>query len=146
MLVRSSRWLRVAGYRAFSGVAGHSINDPQVLEEVKKEFLLYESALCKNDVKALDRFFFDNPSTVRFGTAENLYGYEAIRAFREGRSPPGDRRILRSLITTYGPDFAVANLEFQRDGSSKIGRQSQTWLRTPGGWKVVSAHVSMMEK
>ena len=119
-----------------------------MLEEVKKEFLLYESALCKNDVKAfsdshlsccpdareaLDRFFFDNPSTVRFGTAENLYGYEAaegtkcvpdmktrvsvsaqqaIRAFREGRSPPGDRRILRSLITTYGPDFAVPHLTF----------------------------------
>ncbi|CAE7220014.1 unnamed protein product [Symbiodinium sp. KB8] len=146
MLGRSSRWLKLAGYRAFSGVPGHSINDPQVLQEVAHEFRLYESALCNNDVKALDRFFFDNPSTVRFGTSENLYGYEAIQAFRQGRSPPGDRRILKSVITTYGPDFAVANVEFQRDGSSKIGRQSQTWLRTSEGWKVVSAHVSMMEK
>ncbi|CAE7221647.1 unnamed protein product, partial [Symbiodinium natans] len=117
-----------------------------VLQEVTHEFQLYEAALCSNDVKALDSFFFDNPCTVRLGTAENLYGYEAIRAFRKLRSPPGDRRILKSVITTYGSDFAVANVEFQRDGSSKVGRQSQTWLRTPAGWKVVSAHVSMMEE
>ncbi|CAE7195813.1 unnamed protein product, partial [Symbiodinium pilosum] len=116
-----------------------------VLKEVTQTFNVYESALCNNDVQVLDGLFFDNESTVRFGTAENLYGYKAIQAFRESRSPPGDRKILKSVITTYGSDFAVTNVEFQREGSIKVGRQSQTWLRTPAGWKIVSAHVSLME-
>lgn len=83
--------------------------------------------------------------TLRYGAAENLYGYDAIRAFRAGRSPQGlARRVLRTAITTYGRDFATTNIEFQRDGSDRIGRQSQTWMRTPQGWRVVSAHVSLM--
>ena len=80
-----------------------------------------------------------------YGAGENLYGYDAIRAFRAGRSPQGlARQVLRTAITTYGHDFATTNIEFQRDGSDRVGRQSQTWMRTPRGWRVVSAHVSLM--
>eukprot|EP00435_Cladocopium_sp_Y103_P031295 s951_g7.t3 len=126
------------------------INSPQVLEDLRREFERYERALCSNDVKELDELFHQSPETIRYGVSENLYGYEAIKAFRGSRSPPGNRKILRSAVTTYGSDFGVTNMEFQRDGSSKIGRQSQTWLRTPDGWKaeppsVISAHVSLME-
>ena len=121
------------------------INDPTVLAEVEAAFAEYEKALTTNDVATLDKLFKDSPHTLRYGASENLYGYDAIRAFRAGRSPQGlARRVLRTAITTYGTDFATANLEFQRDGSDRIGRQSQTWMRTPQGWRVVSAHVSLM--
>ncbi len=93
----------------------------------------------------LDALFWNSPHTLRYGAGENLYGYEAIRAVRAARSPQGlARRVLRTVVTTYGQDFATANLEFQRDGSDRPGRQSQTWMRTPEGWRVVAAHVSLM--
>ena len=121
------------------------INLPDVVAEVTAEFERYETALVNNQVDVLDTLFWDSPHTLRYGAGENLYGYDAIRAFRAGRSPQGlARRVLRTAITTYGTDFATANLEFQRDGSERIGRQSQTWMRTPAGWRVVSAHVSLM--
>mmetsp|Transcript_48530 Transcript_48530/g.90948 ORF Transcript_48530/g.90948 Transcript_48530/m.90948 type:complete len:146 (-) Transcript_48530:15-452(-) len=129
----------------FTSSRGSRINDPEVLQEVTREFEQYEHALTKNDVKELDRFFFDHPTTVRFGTTENLFGFQAIQAFRKNRASPGNRNILQSAITTYGSDYAVTNIVFQRHGSTAIGRQSQTWLRTPAGWKVVSAHVSTMD-
>lgn len=121
------------------------INLPDVVAEVTAAFARYETALVNNQVGVLDELFWNSPHTLRYGAGENLYGYDAIRAFRAGRSPQGlARRVLRTAITTYGRDFATANIEFQRDGSDRIGRQSQTWMRTPDGWRVVSAHVSLM--
>ncbi|BEG75199.1 oxalurate catabolism protein HpxZ [Achromobacter xylosoxidans] len=121
------------------------INLPDVVAEVTVAFARYEAALVGNQVEVLDELFWNSPHTLRYGAAENLYGYDAIRAFRAGRSPQGlARRVLRTAITTYGHDFATTNIEFQRDGSDRIGRQSQTWIRTPQGWRVVSAHVSLM--
>ncbi|AHC48901.1 MULTISPECIES: oxalurate catabolism protein HpxZ [Achromobacter] len=121
------------------------INLPDVVTEVTVAFARYEAALVGNQVEVLDELFWNSPHTLRYGAAENLYGYDAIRAFRAGRSPQGlARRVLRTAITTYGRDFATTNIEFQRDGSDRIGRQSQTWMRTPQGWRVVSAHVSLM--
>ncbi|WP_241117471.1 oxalurate catabolism protein HpxZ [Achromobacter xylosoxidans] len=121
------------------------INLPDVVAEVTVAFARYEVALVGNQVEVLDELFWNSPHTLRYGAAENLYGYDAIRAFRAGRSPQGlARRVLRTAITTYGRDFATTNIEFQRDGSDRIGRQSQTWIRTPQGWRVVSAHVSLM--
>ena len=121
------------------------INLPAVVAEVTVAFARYEAALVNNHVDVLDELFWNSPHTLRYGACENLYGYDAIRAFRAGRSPQGlARRVLRTAITTYGHDFATTNIEFQRDGSDRIGRQSQTWMRTPQGWRVVSAHVSLM--
>lgn len=122
-----------------------SINDPQVLAEVNAAFDRYETALVTNDVAVLDELFWNSPHTLRYGVGENLYGYEAIQAFRAGRPSAGlERTLLRRQITTYGTDFAMANVEFERVGSTRIGRQSQAWMRTPEGWRVVSAHVSLM--
>jgi len=121
------------------------INLPETLDEVKAVFRRYEQALVTNDVAVLDELFFDSPQTIRFGVTENLYGYDQIRAFRAGRSAAGlEREIFNTVITTYGRDFAVASTEFRRINSVKTGRQSQTWLRTPAGWRVVSAHVSLL--
>jgi len=121
------------------------INLPDVVAEVTAAFARYETALVNNQVEVLDELFWNSPHTLRYGAGENLYGYDAIRAFRAGRSPQGlARRVLRTAITTYGRDFATANIEFQRDSSDRIGRQSQTWMRTPDGWRVVSAHVSLI--
>ncbi|CAE8616893.1 unnamed protein product, partial [Polarella glacialis] len=137
--------LRSAAFRCDRRGTAFVVNQPEVLEEVRSVFERYERALCSNDVQELDRLFLDSPETLRYGTAENLYGYDAIKAFRGGRSPPGGRELLRSAITTYGMDYAVANVEFRRKGSPRIGRQSQTWLRTSEGWRVVAAHVSLMD-
>ncbi|MBD1842357.1 oxalurate catabolism protein HpxZ [Cyanobacteria bacterium FACHB-63] len=119
------------------------INLPEVLAEVTAAFEQYEKALISNDVAVLDQLFWQSPHTIRYGATENLYGYEAIAQFRAGRSAVGlDRTLQNTVITTYGQDFATANTEFVRSG--KTGRQSQTWMRTADGWKVVAAHVSLM--
>ncbi|WP_374300643.1 oxalurate catabolism protein HpxZ [Ferrovibrio sp.] len=121
------------------------VNIPEVLAEVTAAFMRYEKALTGNDVAVLDELFCNSPHTIRYGVAENLYGYDQIKAFRAGRSPAGlEREIFNTVITTYGRDFAVANTEFRRASSTKTGRQSQTWLRTPAGWRVISAHVSLL--
>jgi hypothetical protein len=121
------------------------INLPDVLAEVTAAFECYEKALTGNDVAVLDELFWDSPHTLRYGATENLYGYDAIRAFRAGRPATGlQRELLKIVITTYGRDFATANVEFQRAGSARAGRQSQTWMRTPDGWRVVAAHVSLL--
>jgi hypothetical protein len=121
------------------------INLPDVLAEVTAVFDRYEKALVSNDVAVLDELFWNSPHTLRYGVAENLYGYEAIRAFRAARPAQGlERAVLKTAITTYGRDFATANIEFQRAGSARTGRQSQTWMRTPQGWRVVAAHVSLL--
>ncbi len=121
------------------------INDPAVLAEVTAAFERYETALVTNDVAVLDELFWNSPHTLRYGATENLYGYAQIQAFRAARPAAGLARTLgRTVITTYGRDFATANTEFHRAGSDRTGRQSQTWMRTPEGWRVVSAHVSFL--
>ena len=120
------------------------INRPDVVAEVRAVFDRYEQALVSNDVAVLDELFWDSPHTLRYGVGENLHGYEAIRAYRAARPSQGLQRTLeRTVITCYGRDFATANTEFLRAGS-RPGRQSQTWMRTPQGWRVVSAHVSLI--
>jgi ketosteroid isomerase-like protein len=121
------------------------INDETVVREVEAAVGAYEEALNANDLDALDAFFWTAPETVRFGVSENLYGFEAIAAFRKGRvggSPP--RRRLRTTVAGLGLDVAVAHVEFQRNDTGRLGRQSQTWIRTPEGWKVACAHVSLL--
>ena len=121
------------------------INLPHVLQEVTAAFDRYEQALTHNDVPVLDELFWNSPHTLRYGATENLYGYDAIREFRAGRPATQlTRDLLRVQITTYGEDFATANCEFRRHGSERTGRQSQTWMRTYEGWRVVSAHVSLL--
>jgi Protein of unknown function (DUF3225) len=122
-----------------------AINAPEVLAEVQAAFARYEDALVNNRVEVLDELFWHSPHTVRYGVGENLYGYDAIEAFRAARSPAGLARTLaRTVITTYGRDAATAMTEFRRDGSALFGRQSQTWVRLPEGWRVVAAHVSLL--
>ena len=123
------------------------IDLPDVLAEVTAQFARYEKALVSNDVAVLDELFRNDSRTLRYGVGENLYGYEAIMAFRAGRSPVGlMRRTDKTVITTYGRDTAVASTLFQRVGTSgKIGRQMQTWVRFPEGWRVVAAHVSLID-
>jgi hypothetical protein len=121
------------------------INLPDVVAEVQLAFDRYERALVANDVKVLDELFWCSTHTIRYGATENLYGYEAIQAFRAGRPAQGlSRSLTRTVITTFGRDAATANTEFSRSGTDRMGRQSQTWVRTPDGWRVVSAHVSLM--
>lgn len=121
------------------------INQPEVLAEVTAAFHRYEDALVNNKVEVLDELFWKSPHTLRYGATENLYGYDEIAAFRAARPSSGlARTLLRTVITTYGDSFATANVEFQRVGASRPGRQSQTWMKTPDGWRVVSAHVSLL--
>lgn len=122
-----------------------TINLPAVVAEVTAAFGRYEQALVSNDVTVLDELFWNSSHTLRYGVTENLHGYDAIQAFRAGRPAQGlARTLMNTVITTYGTEFATANTEFQREGSAKSGRQSQTWMRTPEGWRVVSAHVSLL--
>ena len=121
------------------------INRPEVQAEVSAVFARYEDALVNNRVDVLDELFWSSAFTVRFGVGENLYGIEAIRAFRQARPAQGLARTLQhTVITTFGTDLATAMTEFRRAGSDRIGRQSQTWVRLPEGWRVVAAHVSLM--
>lgn len=122
------------------------INDPAVLAEVEAAFAAYEAALTGNDVAALDAIFRKAPETLRYGVAENLYGHDEIAAFRSARSPAGlERTLERTVITTYGETTATANTLFRRDSMvGKVGRQSQTWVKFTEGWRVVSAHVSII--
>jgi hypothetical protein len=120
------------------------IDRPEVVAEVTAAFERYEKALVTNDVAVLDATFRDDPRTIRYGIAENLYGFGEIAAFRAARVPVGlMRRISRTVITTYGRDFAVASTLFHRDSMpGRVGRQMQTWVRFADGWHVVAAHVS----
>ena len=121
---------------------------PDVLAEVTAQFARYEAALVSNDVAVLDALFRPDARTLRYGIAENLYGYDAIMAFRAGRSPVGlMRRIEKTVITSYGRDTAVASTLFYRDSMpGKVGRQMQTWVRFAEGWRIVAAHVSVIDQ
>jgi hypothetical protein len=122
------------------------INLPEVVKEVSAAFERYEKALNENDVAVLDELFLDSPQVVRYGTAEQLYGSAEVRAFRAARPAKDLRRELtRVAIVTFGADYAVASCEYRRLESGRRGRQQQTWLRTPQGWRIVAAHVSLLD-
>ncbi len=123
------------------------INAPDVVAEVSAAFARYEAALISNDVAVLDELFWAGPHTIRYGIAENLYGPKEIAAFRAGRPSVGlDRVLSRTQITAYGPDMAIAATLFHRPNApGKTGRQMQTWTRMPEGWRVVAAHVSLID-
>ncbi|HTR13314.1 MAG TPA: oxalurate catabolism protein HpxZ [Roseiarcus sp.] len=124
-----------------------TIDDPGTKAEVEAAFAAYEQALVANDVAALDRFFLPTEAAIRYGAGENLYGYEAIKAFRAARSPIGlGRELEKTRIVAYGRDCAVAATLFRRESApGKIGRQTQTWIRFPEGWRIVAAHVSVID-
>ncbi|CAN5230558.1 oxalurate catabolism protein HpxZ [soil metagenome] len=119
------------------------LNDPGRLREVTDAFHEYERALMADDVPAMDALFHDAPTTNRYGVGEVLYGIDAIRAFRQGRGGSPQRKLGKVAITVYGDSFATADAEFFRENSDRRGRQTQSWVRFPDGWKVVSAHVSL---
>ncbi len=121
------------------------VNISEVLKEVTEVFHRYELALITNDINTLDELFWENVFTVRYGATECLYGYDAIKEFRANRASSGLMRELQNtVITTFGYDFATTNTEFKRPNTGKLGRQSQTLVRMPEGWRIVSAHVSLM--
>jgi hypothetical protein len=123
------------------------IDMPDVLAELVAAFEEYERALLSNQPDVLIRLFWRDPRTIRYGVAENLYGADAIAAFRNKRAERGgapQRKTTRRQVTTYGRDFGTTNIEYVRTESGKPGRQSQTWMRTPEGWRIVAAHVSML--
>jgi hypothetical protein len=123
------------------------INIPEVVAEVEKAFARYERALTSNDIAELDALFWKSPHTLRYGATENLYGYDEIAGFRARRPAINlARDLIKTLITTYGRDYATANAEFKRIGATRTGRQSQVWLRTEEGWRVVAAHVSLLQE
>jgi hypothetical protein len=124
------------------------IDLPEVVAEVRAAFDRYERALVSNDVTTLNALFHDDARTIRYGAAENLYGHAQIAAFRQARSPENlSRSLSKAMITTYGRYFAVASTLFRRDATGgKIGRQMQTWVRFPEGWRVVAAHVSLIDE
>jgi hypothetical protein len=120
-------------------------NRPSALAELRAAFARYEDALVNNRLDVLDELFWESAQTVRYGVAENLYGIDAIREFRNARSAAGLARTLQhTVITTFGDDFGTAMTEFRREGGDALGRQSQTWCRIDGRWQVVAAHVSLI--
>jgi hypothetical protein len=123
------------------------VNIPEVLAEVTVAFDRYEDALIHNKLDVLGELFWNSPTTLRYGIAENLRSYAEISGFRAGRPTVGLMRRRENVrITTFGRDFAVANTEFYRDTApGKVGRQSQTWVRMPEGWRIVAAHVSLID-
>ena len=120
------------------------INDPQVHADVTAAFNRYQKAIIDNDIDVLNELFYKHPLTIRYGTGENLYGHQEIANFRGQRDPRVVARVVgKTTVTTYGTDVATTNIEFSRAG--KKGRQSQTWVRMPEGWRIVAAHVSYMD-
>ena len=124
----------------------YRINLPAVHAEVTAAFERYERALTGNDIAVLDELFWHSEHTVRYGATENLHGHAAIQAFRKERPPAGLARSLHdTVITTFGEDYATASTLFTRPDSQAVGRQSHTWLRTAQGWRIVAAHVSLLD-
>lgn len=122
------------------------VNLPEIVAEVTAQFERYEAAFLANDIDELDELFWNDPLAVRYGAGENLYSHEAIAAFRGQRSADDlEREILYSVVTTFGRDAAVTSAEFRRTKSGVTGRQSQTWVRTDDGWRIVTAHVSQLD-
>jgi hypothetical protein len=124
------------------------LNRPEIVAEVEAAFVDYERALVANDLPVLDRYFLDRPETVRFGVGENLFGSDEIAAYRRRGPLAGpDRRLMPTVITTFGDQFATVSTLFRREGiTGKVGRQMQSWVRMPDGWRVVAAHVSIIDE
>jgi hypothetical protein len=123
------------------------IDLPDIVAEVRAAHERYEQALVSNDDAILGASFRNDPRTVRYGNAENLYGYAEIEAYRARSSGPGPRMLAKTVITTYGRDFAVAStLSYRASAPGKVGRQMQTWVRFPEGWRIVAAHVSTIDE
>ena len=123
-----------------------AINDAAILAEVSAAFEAYEVALMTNDIKAMAALFWHSPSTVRYGAGDAQYGIDEIREFRKARAGGSPQRIvIRRSVTTFGSHFAVTNIEFIREDSPSVGRQSQSWIKFSEGWRVVSAHVSLQK-
>ena len=124
------------------------IDRPEIVAQVTEAFRRYEQALVSNDLAMLDALFHADRRTIRYGASENLYGYDEIAAFRAARSPLGLARTLeRTVITTYGEDFAVTSTLFRRASApGKIGRQTQAWVRFGEAWRIVAGHVSVIDE
>lgn len=122
------------------------VNRADILAEVQRLCADYDKALKANDVAALVGFFWDDGRAMRLGVTEELYGAEAISAFRQARVVNFQDRInLRETVVTFGENLAIATVEFSAsaNGAPRHGRQSQIWVRFPdAGWKIVSAHIS----
>lgn len=124
---------------------GHRVNLPDIVAEVRTVFERYERALMAHDIEALAASFWDSELTVRYGMSECLYGRSAIVAWRRAEPPlPAGRCTGSTVIATFGEDFACVSTEFGYPGSASVGRQSQTWVRTSDGWRIVSAHISTL--
>jgi hypothetical protein len=121
------------------------VNIPEVAAEVRAAFERYNRAVDDNDLPVMNEMFWGSPHTVRYGRAENLYGHAEIAAYRTTRKTKIERSYPRTVITTFGRDFAIAWTEARIKGSAALGRQSQTWVRTDQGWRIVAAHVSNLE-
>lgn len=119
------------------------VNHPDTVAEVTTAFRHYEKALMANDVDTLNRLFWNDGSTVRFGVLENLYGWEEIAEYRRTRQPASPRRLMGTSITTFGSDTGVAVTEYEEENAAQVGRQTQVWIRLEGSWRIVSAHVSL---
>lgn len=120
------------------------INDPAIVAEIRDCFARYETALMANDVDMLNHFFWEDPQVLRYGEGQCLYGHEAIAAFRRSVKTIPNRSLRNTTIMTYGRDFATANTEFVHDGETRLGRQTQTWVRMAQGWRITAAHVSFL--
>lgn len=121
------------------------INLPEIVAEVRAVFARYETALLANDVPVLEELFWRSPHTIRYGVGENLHGWDQISAFRRARKTGAFKRALAdTVITTYGRDFATANTLYRREGFDRVGRESKVLMRTAAGWRIVSAHVSLI--
>ena len=121
------------------------IDNPEVLAEVTASFRRYQDAIVSNEIAVLNELFWDNALTIRYGIGENLYGHEEIAGYRSARNPASLARVVgKTVVATYGADYATTNIEFTRAG--RKGRQSQTWVRMPDGWRIVAAHVSYMDE
>lgn len=121
------------------------INHPQTLAEVTREFNRYQQAILDNEVTVLNELFWNHALTLRYGIGENLYGHAAIAAYRGTRDATSVARVVgKTIVTSYGRDAATTNCEFVRGG--RRGRQSQSWIRMPEGWRIVAAHVSYLQE
>ena len=127
-------------------IGADEVDLPQVVAEVRAVFERYERALLAHDIEALDNYFFAAPSTVRFGIAEHAFGIESVRLQRAGlpRTHP-ERRLMNTVIHCIGADVAIVSTEFMAPDTTKVGRQTQTWVRFAAGWKIVAAHVSQID-
>ena len=128
-------------------ISESEVNETDVVAELRELYPRYEQALITNDVDTLVAMFWSSPYVLRFGVTENLYGDQELEAFRKSRPSAGLlRTVTRTEIVAFGRDFGSVTIEFERDTSDGkiLGRQSQAWVRFPEGWRIVSAHVSLL--